>query len=352
MRACPTEAIRVREGKARAINELCIDCGACLTECASGAIRPTSRTLDDFDDFAFKVAVPSPVLFGQFPQEVRPEHIVHGLLAVGFDAVWDFGVDLRLSTLAIADYVDGWTGPRPVISITCPVVVRLLQVSYPKLLEQLIRMKPPREIAGREVKRHYSRELGLPEDRSPRSTSRPARPRPSPSTSPPRAGAARSTARSAYRGSTTRCSPPRATRRSTARRAPRSGPRALGLHGELVDAASARRPAQPAPLHVRHGPAQRDPGPRRRGAGQAQAHRLPRVQRVLGRLRQRQPHGRQRVSVAGEAAESRAGTFPIPIHRPRPKSRGATPTRTSHSRASPSPGPPSWSATCASACGA
>lgn len=165
MRACPTDAIRVREGKARAINELCIDCGACLTMCAQGAILPTSRTLEEFADFAFKVAVPSPVLFGQFPLEVRPEHIVVGLLAVGFDAVWDFGVDLRLTTLAIADYVDKWSGPRPVISITCPVVVRLLQVSYPKLLEQLIRMKPPREIAGSEVKRHYSRELGLPEER-------------------------------------------------------------------------------------------------------------------------------------------------------------------------------------------
>ena len=43
--------------------------------------------------------------------------------------------------------------------------MRLLQVSYPKLLEQLIRMKPPREIAGREVKRRYARELGLPPDR-------------------------------------------------------------------------------------------------------------------------------------------------------------------------------------------
>ncbi len=165
MRACPTQAIRVRDGKARAINELCIDCGACLTVCPSGAILPASRTLDDFADYAFKVAVPSPVLFGQFPQEVRPEHIVHGLLAVGFDAVWDFGVDLRLSTLAIADYVDRWDGPRPVISITCPVVVRLLQVSYPKLLEQLIRMRPPREIAGREIKRRYTRELGLAEER-------------------------------------------------------------------------------------------------------------------------------------------------------------------------------------------
>lgn len=164
MRACPTEAIRVRAGKAQVLNELCIDCGSCLTVCPHGGIVATARTLDEFSQFAFKVAVPSPVLFGQFPLEVRPEHIVQGLLAVGFDAVWDFGVDMRLATRAITDYVEAWRGPRPVISITCPVVVRLLQVSYPKLLEQLIRMKPPREIAGGEVKRRYSRERGLPEE--------------------------------------------------------------------------------------------------------------------------------------------------------------------------------------------
>lgn len=162
MRVCPTDAIRVRDGKAHVLPESCIDCGSCLTACSRGAIAATTRTLEEFDHYAFKVAVPSPVLFGQFPLEVRPEHIVQGLLAVGFDAVWDFAVDMRLATRAIADYVDAWDGPRPVISITCPVVVRLLQVSYPKLIEQLICMQPPREIAGREIKRHYAHELGLP----------------------------------------------------------------------------------------------------------------------------------------------------------------------------------------------
>jgi Fe-S-cluster-containing hydrogenase component 2 len=165
MRVCATDAIRVYDGKARVHNDLCIDCGSCLTACSRGAIVATTRTLEEFDDYAFKVAVPSPVLFGQFPLEVRPEHIVQGLLAVGFDAVWDFAVDMRLATYAIADYVDAWDGPRPVISITCPVIVRLLQVSYPKLLEQLICMQPPREIAGREIKRRYSQELGLPPDK-------------------------------------------------------------------------------------------------------------------------------------------------------------------------------------------
>jgi Fe-S-cluster-containing hydrogenase component 2 len=161
MRVCPTMAIRVKHGKARVLPELCIDCGSCLKACPQGAFTATTRTLEEFDHFAYKVAIPSPVLFGQFPLEVRPEHIAQGLLAVGFDAVWDYGVEMRLVTRAIVDYVEGWRGPRPVISITCPVIVRLLQVSYPRMLEQLIRVHPPREIAGREIKRRYSQELGL-----------------------------------------------------------------------------------------------------------------------------------------------------------------------------------------------
>ena len=164
MRACPTEAIRVRDGKARVLHELCIDCGSCLKACSRGVFSATTRTLDEFSHFAYKVAIPSPVLFGQFPLDVRPEQIADGLLAAGFDAVWDYGVEMRLVTRAIVDYVEAWRGPRPVISITCPVVVRLLQVSYPRMLEQLIRVHPPREVAGREIKRRYSEELGLEPD--------------------------------------------------------------------------------------------------------------------------------------------------------------------------------------------
>ncbi len=49
--------------------------------------------------------------------------------------------------------------------MTCPVIIRLIQVSYPRMTEQLLDMQPPREIAGREIKRHYARELGLPPDK-------------------------------------------------------------------------------------------------------------------------------------------------------------------------------------------
>jgi len=165
MRVCPTEAIRVKKGKAEVRQELCIDCGSCLTACPRDVFAPTTRTLADFDDYAFRVAIPSPVLYGQFPMDVRPEHIAQGLLAVGFDAVWDYGIDTRLVAKAIVDYVERWEGPRPLVSIACAVVVRLMQVSYPRMLEQAIRIRPPREVAGREVKRRYAEQLGLEPER-------------------------------------------------------------------------------------------------------------------------------------------------------------------------------------------
>jgi Fe-S-cluster-containing hydrogenase component 2 len=165
MRLCPTQAIRVREGKARVRADLCIDCGSCLKACTRGAITATTSTLDEFADYDFKVAIPSPVLYGQFPREVRPAHIVQGLLTAGFDAVWDYGIELGLATRAIADYVDDWDGPRPLVNMNCPVIIRLIQVSYPRMAEQLLQMQPPRELAGREIKERYSRELGLPPER-------------------------------------------------------------------------------------------------------------------------------------------------------------------------------------------
>jgi iron only hydrogenase large subunit-like protein len=161
MRACPTHAIRVKNGKAHLIPELCIDCGSCLPVCPSKAICATTISLAELNDFKFKVAVASPALFTQFGLNDTPAQVGRTLLNLGFDAVWEYAVDLELVDRAITDCVQKWAGPSPLISDSCPVVVRLVQVSYPSMVEQLLPIDVPREIAGREVKRKYSRELGL-----------------------------------------------------------------------------------------------------------------------------------------------------------------------------------------------
>jgi len=161
MRACPTHAIRVKNGKAHLIPELCIDCGSCLQACPSKAISATTITLAELDRFKFKVAVASPALFTQFGLNDTPTQVGRALLDLGFDAVWEYAIDIELVDRAITDCVKKWPGPFPLISDSCPVVVRLIQVAYPSMVEQLLPIEIPREIAGREVKRKYSRDLGL-----------------------------------------------------------------------------------------------------------------------------------------------------------------------------------------------
>jgi len=163
MRACPTEAIRVRNGKVRINPLLCIDCGECITACRQGAIRARSDNLERIQLYPYKVAVPSPTLFGQFPLTVTPADVIRGLLDIGFDEVWDVSIEAELVGRAIKDYLADYNGPRPLISSMCPVVVRLIQVSYPEMVKQIIPIQPPREIAGRELKKRISVEKGIPE---------------------------------------------------------------------------------------------------------------------------------------------------------------------------------------------
>jgi len=89
MRSCPTAAIRMRDGKARMIEELCVDCGDCINVCPSGAIVPLTDPFTRSLDFKYKVALPSPVLYSQFRPEVDPRKVMMGLKRIGFDYVRD-----------------------------------------------------------------------------------------------------------------------------------------------------------------------------------------------------------------------------------------------------------------------
>jgi len=161
MRVCPTHAIRVRDGRARANPLLCIDCGECIVACKEGAIKAKTDQLEAIQRFRYKIAMPSPTLFGQFQMGITPSDIIDGLLGIGFDAVYDLSLESELINLAIRDYLDDYKGIYPLISSACPVIVRLIQVSYPDMVEQIIPIETPRELAGREMKKTYSAAMGL-----------------------------------------------------------------------------------------------------------------------------------------------------------------------------------------------
>ena len=49
LRQCPTEAIRIRDGRAVIRTEFCIDCGRCVRVCQHKAKRAVFDKLSDID---------------------------------------------------------------------------------------------------------------------------------------------------------------------------------------------------------------------------------------------------------------------------------------------------------------
>jgi len=163
MRVCPTQAIRIRNGKSFIIEEKCIDCGECITVCPHNAIIPLTDPFGELTKFRHTVALPSPALYAQFGREILPEKILSGIKKLGFDDAFDLALTCGEVSFAIQEYLREYKGPKPLISNVCPTVVRLIQVRYPSLIDQIIPIDTPRELAAREIKKKKSKQLGLKE---------------------------------------------------------------------------------------------------------------------------------------------------------------------------------------------
>jgi iron only hydrogenase large subunit-like protein len=156
IKKCPTEAIRVRKGKANIIAERCIDCGECIRTCPHGAKRAVSDPLSIIEGFKRKVAIPAPTLYSQYDEGRSVDQVLSGLLELGFDEIFEVAEAAEIVTAATKELLardrrDGRL-PRPIISTACPAVVRLVQLRFPSLIPHLAPLIPPMEAAARIVK--------------------------------------------------------------------------------------------------------------------------------------------------------------------------------------------------------
>lgn len=161
MRVCPTEAIRIREGKAVILEDRCIDCGDCIRVCPERAIRSVVGSYDDISKFKYTVAIPSPSLYSQFGMGVSPNQILNGLKGLAFDDAYDIGKACEVYITVLKEYLDSYSDNKPLISTLCPAIVRLIQVRFPEFMNNLLFLEAPRGIAGSEVKLNKAKELGI-----------------------------------------------------------------------------------------------------------------------------------------------------------------------------------------------
>ena len=161
MKRCPTEAIRVRSGKATVMYERCVGCGECVKVCPTHAKKESCDGLGSLKDFKYTVALACPSIYAQFNHLDNLDYVLNGIKKLGFDDVYDVGVADRKVSAATMDYIKRAETVKPIISSSCPAVLNLIRMRYEHLLDHLSPMKQPEEVAAEEALKDAIAKTGL-----------------------------------------------------------------------------------------------------------------------------------------------------------------------------------------------
>jgi iron only hydrogenase large subunit-like protein len=161
IKRCPTEAIRVRNGKAVITKEFCIDCGECIRICKHHAKQATYDSMDVMKRYAYTVALPAPSLYAQMNNLEDVNIVLNALKRMGFDDVYEVSGAAEALSAYTRGYIEQHKDMWPIISTACPSVTRLIRVRFPNLIEHLLPLKPPMEIAAGVARTRAIEKTGL-----------------------------------------------------------------------------------------------------------------------------------------------------------------------------------------------
>lgn len=164
MKRCPTEAIRVRNGKAKIHYDRCVGCGECVRICSYHAKKAVYDDFSVTEGFRYKIALPAPSLYGQFNNVEDIGIIVAGLKKLGFDEVAEVGSGAELLTDETRREFrkDEGSAKRPMISTACPAIVQLILLKYHGLVENLNDLLAPVDVTAKLAKEEAVKRTGLP----------------------------------------------------------------------------------------------------------------------------------------------------------------------------------------------
>ena len=105
----------------------------------------------------YKIALPAPSLYGQFKNLQNISQLLYALKSLGFDDVFEVARGADVVSRAIRERLKKPDLPRPVISSACPAIVRLIQVRFPDLIDHIVDIRQPMEVAAMIAKKEFAR---------------------------------------------------------------------------------------------------------------------------------------------------------------------------------------------------
>ncbi|SDY26219.1 [Fe-Fe] hydrogenase large subunit C-terminal domain-containing protein [Tindallia californiensis] len=160
IKRCPTEAIRVTNEKASVMHEKCINCGVCISVCPYNAFHGVTKGYRGVSNYALKIALVDPIIYSQFPTEISPELILTGIKKSGCSEVYEISKGADVVTKFTQKYLH-LQRRTPIISSSCPAIIRLIQLRFPELIHHILPIDSPVEIAAYMAREEAMRKYGL-----------------------------------------------------------------------------------------------------------------------------------------------------------------------------------------------
>ncbi|HKN20026.1 MAG TPA: [Fe-Fe] hydrogenase large subunit C-terminal domain-containing protein [Terracidiphilus sp.] len=144
IRECPVKAIRVQDGYARVVAEMCVLCGNCIVACPSNAkqVRDDLPKVKELLASGRKVVVSiAPSYVAQFPG-VRAGQLIHALKQLGFSAVSETALGAQHVSASVVQLMQAEPG-HVWVSSACPVVVDFVAKYHPECQSNLCALLSP-----------------------------------------------------------------------------------------------------------------------------------------------------------------------------------------------------------------
>lgn len=162
LQECPTEAIRIHGGKAYLMVDRCIDCGMCYRVCPYRAVRVEQDDFRKVFDYQYRILLVPALFFSQFPERYSTRQIYSALMNLGFTNIVEVEHAVPILMEAVRQYIQSPQNEKPVISSYCPAIVRLVQVKFPSLTDNIMLLKTPVDLSAIYYKRRLL-DMGVPE---------------------------------------------------------------------------------------------------------------------------------------------------------------------------------------------
>ncbi len=156
IRHCPSKAIRIKDGSASVIPELCVACGECVKICPAGAkhIRnDVSRAKFVLKDKKKVIAALAPSWRSAF-KNIQAGQIINALKKLGFHAVSEVALGAQAVSAATARFLE--TAPDGLyISSACPAAVEYIKKYIPEQTKRITEFLSPALTHSRMLKEYF-----------------------------------------------------------------------------------------------------------------------------------------------------------------------------------------------------